>query len=237
VISSSFIPWRVKAFVSDKFPLFYHFASHIGKRGNSPDFWDRWLAETWNDERRVWPTKNKLIETMTSRSERILDVACGNGSILRYLLKAGYNDLHGLELSRYAVETLSREGISMHLGNLPVISLPDAELDVVIASQILEHIVRRRKFVREIHRVLRPGGRAFIFVPDDCLGPIDEDNHVIKYNQYSLKTFLQRYFEVIQIESVRDVNHGTPVLFALVQKVEGARQGAGNHRTSRSAHG
>ena len=218
VARPSIVPWRVRAFVSEHFPLLYHFASHAGKPANSPEYWDKSLAETWDDESRTWPTKNKLIESLTAASERILDVGCGTGSILRHLLQAGYKDLHGFELSKYAVERLSREGITMHHGTLPTIDLPESEFDVVIASQILEHIIRRHKFVKSIRRVLRPGGRAFIFVPDNCLGPIDEDNHVIKYNRDSLRTFLQGHFDVLRIESVRDANHGIPVLFASVLK-------------------
>jgi len=218
VASSSIVPWRVRAFVSEHFPLLYHFASHIGKPANSPEYWDKSLAETWDDESRMWPTKNKLIESLTAASERILDVGCGTGSILRHLLTAGYKNLHGFELSKYAVDRLSREGITMHYGTLPAIDLPESEFDVVIASQILEHIIRRHTFAKNIRRVLRPGGRAFIFVPDNCLGPIDEGDHVIKYNRDSLHTFLRGYFDVQHIESMRDANHGIPVLFAVVLK-------------------
>jgi ubiquinone/menaquinone biosynthesis C-methylase UbiE len=101
---------------------------------------------------------------------------------------------------------------------LPEIAVPDASFDIVIASQVLEHIIRRRRFVREIERVLRPGGRALIFVPDDCLGPIAEPEHVFKYNRFSLEQFLRRHFEIVSVQSIRDPNHEMPVLFAIGQK-------------------
>ena len=156
----NFVPWRVKNFISDQFPLLYHLAVNLGASGNSAGHWDERLAETWHADYRSWPTKNELIASLTTKRDRILDIGCGNGSILRYLRGLGYADLHGLEISRYAIERLRGEGIEMHLGKLPLIPLPDASFDVVIASQVLEHVIRRKRFLREIQRVLKPSGRC-----------------------------------------------------------------------------
>lgn len=211
-------PWRVKNFVSEHFPLLYHLAANAGQSSNSKEHWDRRLAETWDDPGRNWPAKNALIESLSGPTDAILDVGCGTGGILRHLRARGYRNLHGLEISGYAVERLRAEGIAMHVGQLPAIAAGDAAFDVVIASQVLEHIIRRQRFAREIRRVLKPGGRAVIFVPDDCLGPIAEPEHVIKFNRDSLGGFLARHFEVLDVKSIRDPNHEMPVLFALGRK-------------------
>jgi ubiquinone/menaquinone biosynthesis C-methylase UbiE len=216
------IPWRFKFFLSKNVPLLYHLAVNAGLRANSPEHWDARLAETWDDAGRHWPTKNALIASLTKRTDVILDVGCGDGHMLRTLRSDGYQSLHGLEISDYAVQRLRGEGIHMHKGKLPRIPLPDASFDVVIASQVLEHVIRRRFFIKEIKRVLKPGGLACIFVPDDCLGPIDEKEHVICYNSRSLRAFLANYFSSVQIESIRDVNHVAPILYARVAK-EGSR--------------
>lgn len=211
------IPWRVKNFVSNKFPLAYHLIRNCGFDGNSTEHWDQRLAETWNDPRRMWPDKNTLIHQLTDENDAILDIACGNGSILKYLKTQGYQKLHGLEISTYAVNRLESEGINMCQGKLPHLPYPDDTFDAVIASQVLEHVIRRRTFAREIARVMSTDGKAFIFVPDDCMGPIDEKEHVIKYTQKSLHTFLSTYFTHVQVESIRDRSQESPILFALVQ--------------------
>lgn len=210
------IPWRVKNFLSRHFPLAYHLAVNVGIKGNSQEHWDRMLAESWDDASRAWPTKNEMIAERTEASMKILDVACGTGSILRALRVRGYRNLCALEISQYAVDRLNAEGITARRGALPDIDFPDAEFDVVIASQVLEHVIRRHKFAGEIRRVLKPGGRAFIFVPDNCLGPIDEPEHVIMYSRGSLDAFLRRYFAVAGVQSIRDANHRMPILFAEV---------------------
>lgn len=218
-VGSNLIPYRVRKALSDRFPLAYHLFANAGLSGNSVEHWNDWLAKTW--DAREWPTKVERIVALTRPDDAILDVGCGNGSILRRLQARGYRDLHGLELSDYAIERLSASGIAMHRGRLPDIALPDASFDVVIASQVLEHMIRRGRFVAELARVLKPGGRAFVFVPDDCLGPIEEPEHVIKYTAASLRSFLSRTFDVLSVESMHDANFAMGVLFAQVAKRAG----------------
>jgi 2-polyprenyl-3-methyl-5-hydroxy-6-metoxy-1,4-benzoquinol methylase len=210
------LPWRVKASLSKHFPLGYHLVANLGAKGNSAEHWDRMLEQTWDDPARAWPTKVELIASLCRPETRILDVACGTGSILRELKRRGYSQLHALEISNYAVTRLNAEGIHARCGRLPQIGFSDHEFDVVVASQVLEHIIRRTAFAKEIRRVLKPGGRAYIFVPDNCLGPIDEPEHVIVYTAATLRAFLSRFFAVDRVESMHDANHPAPVLFAEV---------------------
>ena len=208
------IPWRVRYLISEHFPLFYHFVANLGEDRKDERFWDEAFRISWQAGSRDWPTKSRLIQSLTSPSDTILDVGCGTGSILRYLMSCGYTDLHGMEVSQAAVETLSGVGIRMTKGRLPWIPLPDNTFDVVIASQVLEHIVRRGKLVKEIARVLKPGGRLLVFVPDECLGPIDEPSHVIKYTLDKLQSFLSKYFASVEVRRFRDENFTMPILFA-----------------------
>src|SRR5438128_2722336 len=182
------LPWRVKNFVSEHFPLLYHLAVNAGLKSHDSAYWDQRLGETWDE--RNWPTKCELIADLTRPEDRVIDIACGTGSILRFLKERGYPNLHGMEISPYAVNRLRDEGINMYQGKLPILCMPDGHFDVVIASQILEHVIRRRRFMQEIRRVLKPKGRALIFVPNNCLGPISEPEHVIKYNEKSFGKFL-----------------------------------------------
>lgn len=210
------IPWRLKAYLSRTFPLAYHLAVNVG-RGNSPEHWDAALARSWDDPLRTWPTKVELIAGMTRPGDAILDVGCGNGSILRGLKAKGWTNLHGLEISPYAVGRLGSEGITMHAGLLPHPMLRPGSYDLVIASQVLEHIIRRRPFLREIARLLKPGGRAFFFVPDNCLGPIDEPEHVVQFTERSLRKCLLSEFSQAEIQSFKDENHPMGILWGIAR--------------------
>ncbi len=101
------IPWRVKNFLSGHFPLLYHLAVNPGNEGQQPRALVARLAERWDAPGREWPTKNELIASLTSPSEMILDIGCGNCGILRDLKGRGYQHLHGLEISDYAIRRLS----------------------------------------------------------------------------------------------------------------------------------
>ena len=208
------LPWRVRAFISNHAPLAYHLIANLGTPRRSEDYWNARLAESW--DQRNWPGKDALIERLTSPEHRILDIACGNGGILKHLKSRGYRNLEGLEISEYAVNRLRGEGLTMHQGRLPRLPLPDSTYDVVVASQVLEHVIRRDVFAQEIARVLKPDGQAMIFVPNDCLGPIDEPEHVIKYTEATLRRFLARHFTVKGIEIIRDPNYPMTILFAHV---------------------
>lgn len=208
------IPWMVKNFVSNHFPLAYHVIANRGHLRQSEAYWDEAFRVSMEAGTRVWPTKNKLITSLTQPGDKILDVGCGTGSTLKNLKQQGYTDLHGVELSLTAVETLEKSGITMTQARLPRIPLPDESFDVVIASQVLEHIVRRRTFAKELRRVTRPGGQVFVFVPDDCLGPIDEPSHVIIYTKERLHRFLRKFFDTVEVTNFRDENFDAPILFA-----------------------
>ena len=212
------IPWRVRAAISEHFPLAYHLTSNLFRKREGAEYWDKNLAEWWEHDVRRWPTKSRIISERCDPAGALIDIACGNGSILRDLRRLGFQNISGLEISRYAVNRLREEGFTMFQGTLPRIPAPDQSFDTVIASQVLEHIIRRNTFVSEILRVMKPGGQAFIFVPNDCLGPIDEPEHVIKYNRKTFESFLKRHFEDVSVEIIKDANFAMTVLLGHVRK-------------------
>src|SRR6266404_2552117 len=209
------MPWRVKYFVSEHLPLVYHLIANRGGNGNSQEHWDARLAATWDAPNRNWPAKVDAIAETLGSEMSIIDIGCGTGSILRSLQQRGFTNLHGLELSEYSVRRLSDQGIAMSKGNLINIPFPTATFDAAIASEVLEHIIRRSRFLKQLTRIVNPSGKILIFVPDDTLGPIDEPEHVIKYNHNSLRKFLSKYVTIEAITSIVEPHNGARSLFAV----------------------
>jgi ubiquinone/menaquinone biosynthesis C-methylase UbiE len=97
---------------------------------------------------------------------RLLDVGCGPGSITRGLaerLTAGH--VVGVDLSRETLEAARRDATARGLDNLryeegSVYELPfaDASFEVAYAHQVLQHLRERGAALREMLRVVRPGG-------------------------------------------------------------------------------
>ncbi len=96
---------------------------------------------------------------------RVLDVGCGIGMYTAAFLRETPH-VFGVEIEHgRAVEARERAaGIVQAPGErLP---FPDAAFDVVFSHEVLEHVADDRACVGELVRVVRPGGRIIIFVPN-----------------------------------------------------------------------
>lgn len=98
------------------------------------------------------------------RSNRLLDIGCGAGSLLQAARRAGW-DATGTEVSRTAVAHVRAVGCEVFHGELAEAHYPAAHFDVVTASEILEHLPDPQSLVAEIARVLRPGGLFWATTP------------------------------------------------------------------------
>lgn len=116
---------------------------------------------------------------------RVLDVGCGRKPY-RHLVPA--EEYIGLEIDTPGSHELGSADLYYTGGPFPV---PDASFDVVICSQVLEHVFSPDEFIREIHRVLRPGGKLLLatpFVWDEHEQPHDFG----RYSSFGLRVLIER---------------------------------------------
>ncbi|MEL7675180.1 MAG: methyltransferase domain-containing protein [Chloroflexota bacterium] len=102
---------------------------------------------------------------------RILDCACGRGFYLNMIRHVSRCALVGLELEDEIIRKAQRNvghlpGITLTRGNIYALPFPDDWFDGVILSEILEHIDDDVAGLREVRRVLKPGGGVAITVPN-----------------------------------------------------------------------
>lgn len=104
-----------------------------------------------------------LIEVVPDlKARRVLDIGSGRGAFLRDCKKAGI-DAWGVECSEEYLQKTEDLNVMKGYGeNLP---FADNSFDFVNLAQVLEHVQNPRKVVSEIHRILRPGGKAYMGVP------------------------------------------------------------------------
>ncbi|MFY9607523.1 MAG: class I SAM-dependent methyltransferase [Blastocatellia bacterium] len=99
------------------------------------------------------------------QSNHILDVGCGSGHFLKVAIEMGWK-AHGTEIASSAFEQLSRLGINSFCGKLECANYSGESFDVVYCSEVIEHLVDPMTLLREIGRILRPGGLLYLTTPN-----------------------------------------------------------------------
>jgi SAM-dependent methyltransferase len=105
--------------------------------------------------------------TGVRREDRLLDVACGDGGFLEIAVRQGVEG-HGIDLSQVAI-TRAAENVpraDLRVGDGENLPYDDSSFDVVTCLGSLEHFPSPERGAAEIARVLRPTGRAVVFVPN-----------------------------------------------------------------------
>jgi 2-polyprenyl-6-hydroxyphenyl methylase/3-demethylubiquinone-9 3-methyltransferase len=87
----------------------------------------------------------------------LVDVGCGAGLLAPHVTGKGYRHI-GVDLVTSALEQAAAHGVTPVRGDATALPLPDGCADVVSAGELLEHVYDLAGAVREVCRVLRPGG-------------------------------------------------------------------------------
>lgn len=95
---------------------------------------------------------------------RLLDIGFGAGTLLEVAQNEGWQ-VFGLEVSKPAVEQARSKGFEVFHGSLSEANYPQNHFDVITASEILEHLESPIEELREIFRILRPGGLLWATTP------------------------------------------------------------------------
>jgi SAM-dependent methyltransferase len=141
---------------------------------------------------------------------RLLDVGCGNGSLLRTMRWAGWH-VEGVEPDTCAAASARAAGLTVHNEPLEQTSLPSASFDAIIMHHVLEHMPTPLETLRHCRRLLRPGGSLWAVTPNlasagyrtysvDWVG-LEVPRHLVLWNPHSLEQALQSAdFDVVVLE-------------------------------------
>jgi len=111
-------------------------------------------------------TRIKIIESLIGSNSRILDIGCYDGTIGKLLIDRN-NEVHGIDGSEDALKVALQRGIKAKTGDLEErFDFEDNFFDVVLAGEIIEHILDTDSFISEIKRVLKPSGYLVLSTPN-----------------------------------------------------------------------
>ncbi len=145
--------------------------SEIATNTSIPDYgWESGEAEASHDYLQpvVLATVRACLPA-ASATPRVFDAGCGNGALLRKLQLSGY-EVSGCDASESGVAQARKLcGDSVRVERLSVYDnlseVFGSHWDVVVSTEVVEHLYAPRDFIRQAHRLLRPGGALILSTP------------------------------------------------------------------------
>ena len=107
----------------------------------------------------------KIISDLINENSHVLDVGCGDGILMQYLIKEKKVNIRGIEISKTKVQNCIAKGLTIIEGNAEedLRQFPDKSFDYVILSQTLQAFLNPEKVINEL---LRIGRQAIVTIPN-----------------------------------------------------------------------
>lgn len=172
--------------------------------------------------KKVWHRINGqyIDEIITRAKGKVLDVGCGDGYLLLPLKQKGC-EVFGVEINRKSVKICRRMGLEVFCGTLEDAKFLDDFFDTVIMSQVLEHLPSPKVSLREIFRILKLGGKVFIYCPNvesylsDFFGKYWHGWHIPFHFHGFTEETIRKFGEKIGFK-IKNINAITPDNFFIV---------------------
>jgi len=148
------------------------------------------------------------------RGDKFLDIGCGRGEFLRGFIDCGVQG-HGVDRSRTAERYCPEAELRTADLENEELPYPDNHFDVIYSKSVIEHFYYPEKLVKEMFRVLKPGGLLITMCPDweyNVRNYFEDYTHRTPFTQTSLRDIQMIHgFENIKVEYFRQL----PILWNL----------------------
>ncbi|HKR60961.1 MAG TPA: class I SAM-dependent methyltransferase [Pyrinomonadaceae bacterium] len=155
-----------------------------------------------------------ICATLNTHTPAILDVGCGTGANLDMLQRFG--EVEGVDISDAALAFCRQRGYTnVRRGAAQLLPYEDNTFDVITALDVVEHLDDDIGSLREMRRVLKPNGRALLFVPAfKFLWGVQDDvsNHRRRYTLSQLKAAASEAGFEIERASYANISFFVPIL-------------------------
>ena len=107
----------------------------------------------------------KVISDLINKNSHVLDVGCGDGVLMEFLVKEKKVNIRGIEISKSKVQNCIAKGLTIIEGNAEedLRQFPDKSFEYVILSQTLQAFINPEKVINEL---LRIGKQAIVTIPN-----------------------------------------------------------------------
>ncbi len=159
---------------------------------------------------------NDLVKSI-GPSLQILDVGCGDGVISEPLIKKGHF-VAAVDLPTVATSAHKGNVSSIMAGDAETLAFTDSTFDLVIASEVLEHLWAPENFIHEAYRTLKPHGFLIIETPEGIAG-LNYDSHRNFYTVEKIEKMLAPKFALKSVERLAATGSAqTPTIIVFLDK-------------------
>jgi 2-polyprenyl-3-methyl-5-hydroxy-6-metoxy-1,4-benzoquinol methylase len=149
-----------------------YLASWEQSLSKSKELYDYYGRLTEEDCARRYSPENRarqrtLLKELAAHTwgHRLLDVGCGDGLLLQTAKDEAWEAL-GIDLSETAILLCHRRGLSASRTNFFDASLDEQRFDVIIMSELIEHVPSPQRFLKRAEELLEEGGILYLTTPN-----------------------------------------------------------------------
>jgi len=154
------------------------------------------------------PIHQRLLKPYVVISEwvngELLELGCGEGRGVQ-LLAPKVDSYLAFDKIKIVVEKLQRSFPEVTFQQMifpPLTGLKDNSFDNIVSFQVIEHIKNDELFLKEIYRVLKPGGKAYITTPNKLMSLTRNPWHIREYDDKELQKLAGQVFDYIEIKGI-----------------------------------
>ena len=172
-----------------------------------------------------WELRRDFLASELHGGERVLDLGCGDGTFTAVVAQAGAEPV-GVDVAEAAVGRARARHPDLQFQLAPIdgpLPFEDNRFDVLWSSEVIEHVADTARWLSEVRRVLKPGGRLLLTTPshgrlrvalhgvEGFSEPLGDHLHL--YTGRSLRTLLHEFgFSDVRIRAAA----GRPLLRRLL---------------------
>ena len=153
------------------------------------------------------PIHQRLLKAYVIAADKVsgnlLEVGCGEGRGIEWLTPK-VDTYSAIDKIVSVVEKLKAKYPKGNIisGNIPPLPYPDHTFDYVVSFQVIEHIKDDHSFLKEISRVLKPGGFALISTPNRPMSLSRNPWHEREYTADELTLLAKKYFGSVEMKGI-----------------------------------